>query len=369
MLCIYKKSHLTAIILSTIFIINIIFAYIPYINDFKPIIIPESYFNIQKILNNKSIDASVMLVPVSSWVNSYSWTNNSNRGAISEPLKYFSDKSLNFNQVSYLKDNNETANEQIVNYLLTGYPTESAELISSRNIKFIITKNDILPKQNLSINNQVSNELQLTPMYVDNNTISLYEINSKLVYTPIIYLADNNRKTSIVYKKINPTKYRILINNITNTSNLVFSDSFSNRWKIYLNNNQNINIDGSKYISENYKGTIQNDNLNDGLPWETWQSKPVVNEDNHSMVNGFANKWSIDIKKICSNNNACIMNKDGSYNISIILEYDTQKYYFIGLLVSGISLAISLLYVIYYSLRKLMAKYHSVHRDNSIKVK
>ena len=61
------------------------------------------------------------------------------------------------------------------------------------------------------------------------------------------------------------------------------------------------------------------------------------------MFNNFANVWWIDLEEVCSpltgsGRNFCHKNPDGSYNFSIIIEFEPQKYFYLGLGISGITL-------------------------------
>lgn len=111
------------------------------------------------------------------------------------------------------------------------------------------------------------------------------------------------------------------------------------------------NID---FISKNFQGTIQNDNLPDGNIWETWFQKPIENNDNHLIANGYANSWVIDTEKICvvdsrspirvedrlrgNDNNSCVKNPDGTYDFEIIVEFWPQRLFYLGLFISGMTL-------------------------------
>ena len=75
------------------------------------------------------------------------------------------------------------------------------------------------------------------------------------------------------------------------------------------------------------------------------------------MVNGYANSWIIDTNKICNNRLGsrlrgndqlrCIKNVDGGYDFELIIEFWPQRLYYLGLLISGITLIACLLYVTY----------------------
>jgi hypothetical protein len=105
------------------------------------------------------------------------------------------------------------------------------------------------------------------------------------------------------------------------------------------------------FISKNYQGTIQNDNLPNGNFRETWFKKPLSKE-NHLMANGYANSWIIDTNKVCeaqseklpSDNSFCTKNSDGSYDFEIVVEFWPQRLYYLGLIISGTTLVLCLGY-------------------------
>jgi hypothetical protein len=133
------------------------------------------------------------------------------------------------------------------------------------------------------------------------------------------------------------------------------------------------NID---FISKNFQGTIQNDNLPKGKIWETWmpgsfkvesslglkdkilkqvQNDKVVElpEENHLMVNGYANSWLVDVEQICkiksekAGGDYCIKNDDGTYDMELTVEFWPQRLFYVGVGVSGLTLLACLGYLGY----------------------
>ncbi|MFA6433294.1 MAG: hypothetical protein WCW52_01225 [Elusimicrobiales bacterium] len=204
---------------------------------------------------------------------------------------------------------------------------------------------------------------------------------------------------TVEYRKIVPTKYRVRIHGAQAELPLVFAESFHAGWKAYprrmsasptsvealkeyriLDGNSGEQADTqelSEYLGEglvtslgdlknksfshrvwqngadklgyieNYKigyiskkigGTIQNDNLPSGTVWETWRG-PALSEQNHFKANGYANAWIIKAAEICSTNEKiCRQNSDGTYDLELIVEFEPQKYFYIGLAISLLTL-------------------------------
>ena len=102
------------------------------------------------------------------------------------------------------------------------------------------------------------------------------------------------------------------------------------------------------FISKNFNGTVQNNNLPNGSINETWGKNPIIQNQDHIQVNGYANSWSVNPELICNENPACVLNADGSYDFELILEFRGQNVYYIGLLITGISILIGLIYSIFW---------------------
>jgi len=139
-------------------------------------------------------------------------------------------------------------------------------------------------------------------------------------------IGDYKIKTPIIeYKKINPTKYQVQARGAIGIFPLIFAESFHDGWKAYL--------------------AKSNDNLSKGYIWDTWFRKPIDDNNNHLMVNGYANSWDIDPSEICLNNVKCVRNSDGSYDFDVIIEYWPQRLFYAGLFVSGAALFSCLCYL------------------------
>jgi len=100
------------------------------------------------------------------------------------------------------------------------------------------------------------------------------------------------------------------------------------------------------FISKNFQDTIQNDNLERGKFYETWLEKPIDNNENHSVVNGYANSWTINPNEICVDNSKCVKNADGTYDLELIVEFWPQRLFYIGAFVSSITLFGCLVYLV-----------------------
>lgn len=210
------------------------------------------------------------------------------------------------------------------------------------------------------------------------------------------------------FKRINSSKYRIIMHRALGEIPLIFSESFHDGWKIYLagmpkpilttaNLGDYKILDGNKedqasneelvdyiskgwvtnlgdgkdkviehkkwednkekldyvenykidFISKNFKGTIQNDNLSTGSFYETWNKKTLGEKDGHLIANGYANSWLLNINLICSKGNFCRRNVDGTYDLEVVVEFAPQRLFYVGFFILGATILTCLGYVVY----------------------
>ncbi len=204
-----------------------------------------------------------------------------------------------------------------------------------------------------------------------------------------------NDNPILEFAKIDPTKYRIRVRQAKKNFLLVFSETFNKGWKAYLaktpseadqplaenfklneykilsGNEEDqatkeevlnyidkgwISVLGDKkidFISKNFSDTIQNDNLPKGNIFETWKFLDFVRNDkvmqipdeNHQQVNVFANSWWIETDKICQATVSCRKNPDGSYDFEMVVEFWSQRVFYVGVIISIISLLSAILYL------------------------
>lgn len=190
-------------------------------------------------------------------------------------------------------------------------------------------------------------------IYVDDKKIN--SINAEDVVLSAENLVEPIATPQLEYRQINPTKYIINVYGANGSFPLIFAESFHPEWKIYINQSINDN-QGPEFISENNQGTIQNENLDSGNFYDIFFRKPVFNN-KHFTINNFANSWWIDIDEIKDSRiqglKNYVENADGSIDFSIIIEFEPQKYFYGGLLISGMTFLGCVGYLIYdYSKRR-----------------
>lgn len=144
-------------------------------------------------------------------------------------------------------------------------------------------------------------------------TSTIESITLERLLLPNIYLTRENnnqenpihQQATVVFTKVNPTKYKVAINNMKNASFLVFSETFDRGWKVYGKDNV--------YLPETQ----------------------------HFLVNGYANAWLISPQNASNNDST-----------QITAEYIPQRFFYKGSIISIISLFVCSVYGTYRFFRK-----------------
>ena len=185
-----------------------------------------------------------------------------------------------------------------------------------------------IPNHLVVSNVRLEETIDSVPKYSDNK-IALFDYSDgNKLYTLFKFNRNNELEISnvatsatVLYIKSDQTKYEIYLRNVKGTIPLVFSQTFNQGWKLYINNS-NDSIFGFLY--------------------------PSINESDHMLVNGYANSWILPINDLCNHNGNCQKNNDGSYNLVLSLEFMPQRFFYIGEIVSGITFAGCVILAIYY---------------------
>ena len=184
----------------------------------------------------------------------------------------------------------------------------------------------------------------------DNDYFTLYKLADKNLY-PVIYSENAN----IDFYRINPTKYKISIQNIKSDTYIRFNQSFNKLWNLYSSQDQkecdqlkNYNINSFKTTECKFdRKFFEGEEL-------SYLWKQPVFEDSHQLVYDYANQWTIDPEYIKANFDKSYYkeNPDGSIDIELTLYFKPQSYFYLGIIISGTTLILCLGYLGYAFYRK-----------------
>ncbi len=135
-----------------------------------------------------------------------------------------------------------------------------------------------------------------------------------------------NQPKNIRFTSNSPTKKLVTITGATTPFYLNMSEAYDTHWQLEINNSKVHGIDS----------------------WLPTAKPDVVSASDHYDLDDFANGWYVDINQLCKKENLCTKNPDGSYNLSLIVEFTPQRYFYVGLIISGATLVGCLSYLCYY---------------------
>jgi hypothetical protein len=217
----------------------------------------------------------------------------------------------NTKKIRYLLNDNSFENESQKHvslytipdsYLLPHIYTISSQIIVSNFsdiISTIFSTNFTPSKQNILISSQNQNK-------------TIIEI--KTLTNPHIF-----------FQRINPTKYKIKIENATEPFYLTFSESFHPSWKAYIDADAMQCDPITTYKNVNVTECRQESKFFEVADLTRLFSKPI-SEEKHFLVNGYANAWYIDTQKLGTGE-----------NFTVTLYFKPQSYFYIGLIISGLT--------------------------------
>lgn len=200
-----------------------------------------------------------------------------------------------------------------------------------------------------------------------NNSI-LFD-NFKLIKTPNIegrYFLVSGDNTALVNPKqvtlsnVSASKTTTYIHNQSQPSILNFGQAFDPNWKIFLepvtskapcisesNNRSEYSFDETEYIECDKVGPVGFGDIN------YTANKFVLPASYHYMVNGYANGWLLDPEYIKDSYPRQLweMNDDGSINVKLTIYYQPQSYFYIGAIISSITLLSTIFYIAWRNIR------------------
>lgn len=131
----------------------------------------------------------------------------------------------------------------------------------------------------------------------------------------------------IGFDLLNPTKKLVHVKGATTPFYLAMSESYHPQWQAQLNN-------------EKINGFFKR--------WIPWVKPDRISDDKHFELDGFLNGWFVEPEVLCADGNtACTKNPDGSYDMEMTVEFFPQRWFYLGLLISGTTLVGCVAYLAY----------------------
>lgn len=155
---------------------------------------------------------------------------------------------------------------------------------------------------------------------------------------------------NVTFKRINKTQYVVRINNIKNKEAIAFNDAYHSGWLFFLNKNQG--GDFCKIREKSSDGSVTE--CVDNFKYATGDElsylfkKPMFNS-THKIHGDFSNEWIIDPEVIKDKYSPefYTTNPDGSINIEMTFYFLPQSYFYLGLIITGITFIGSIAYYLY----------------------
>jgi len=175
-----------------------------------------------------------------------------------------------------------------------------------------------------------------------NHTYKKYKNPTFEVKWTILEPAESSLKENIVqpqitFKKINPTKYLVKVEGAKNPFWLVFSESFHKQWKLYKSQVTSYRSQGFKEIVAEYPKLKVKEvkHLMKLTPQDIKYLFLEPLKTSHLLVNGYANGWYIEPKKLGLGE-----------NFILVIYFWPQSLFYLGLAISGITFLFCIIYLL-----------------------
>jgi hypothetical protein len=226
------------------------------------------------------------------------------------PLRILADRGDYAGRYSFMLPNDVYYGDKIFDLLKTGKYEELAKALQKLNVRYLIVDKQQIPLsmysylydedlKYLHLQGRQYRDFILGEKIKDfGNSYSLYEINKTYMNDKLFITDDYNgfpdKYDDLKYKKNASYSYNISIENLKSPKKLIFLDSYTKSWSLYL------------------RGT---------------DSATVYKKSENVLVQDWANGWEVDPAEIKEkyNNSFYQLNADGSININLNLYFEPQR--------------------------------------------
>jgi len=314
--------------------------------------IPDNYLKIKNILDNEKLDLSVIDLPPSfHWqyypefdyygINFFSYFYN---------IRYVASCNFDNGGLANIKSFDKYNKQGVIN------TQKFLGLIQKFNGKYILVHKDldkyITPSS--KIINKTINKLEkdkVLKRLEDNENFTLFELDEKYL-SPLI---SSDNETKIYFKKISPVKYKVLISNLSEKTNIEFYQIFESSWKIFANAEPHYDLYSKNWFYEmaNAVECKSDFKMIESEDFTYLFQKPLFDE-SHSMIKDYANNWKVDPGYIKENlpEDSYKLNKDGSIDIELTIYYKNQIIFYVGLISVGLYFAILIFYIVFKKVKR-----------------
>jgi|GEM_PF-4726747 len=285
--------------------------------------IPGDYYDVAEILREDNSSLSISLpMPQTTWMSS-NWNGGRDGYFGSDILRLLSDTPI----ISTLSGNQalDDLDSSIEKELISGNP--NAYLLNNRNIKYLVVRKDAnykwiksYTKRQDSIQHIIDriDNLEFLEKFYESKNFILYRVAN----TDLNTLIDSNGSVED-FRFINPAKYEIDLRFKNEEDSIVFRRTFNENWNLYHD----------KQKKDSFFSKIKNSDLQYLFAVEA----AGFYHDKSSPI--FLNKWIFEKNDVINNNNL----KQDSLDMSLVLIFKPQLYFYLGLAISSLSLILAVL--------------------------
>ncbi len=167
-----------------------------------------------------------------------------------------------------------------------------------------------------------------------NVKIATTDLDVALVSSDI--LQNNSPAPPIVFRQIQPGQLLINVENASSSFFLNFLESYQAGWKLYgVPTKMLTNAEPAR----DYAGSVELKQASNPFPDSndlTALGATSVLDDSHFLLNGFANSWYVNLTEL-SNRHIITQKNDGTYDFSLLLYFEPQANFVLGLAISVIA--------------------------------
>lgn len=334
----------------------LIFYYAKPVLKYWDTTLPPEYFQITKKLDTIKNQSKILILPISVRATGGLYYDDGYAGP--SRLTMLSSKDFIYKDTALL-GSDEYMN--IFNSLPDEITTTAKTVDQNANVlgyEYIVLEKDskyyfkVDPNAFIRIGEKVEGELntKVWNKVYENAKFALYKIKDGLFDGKI-----KMSSAEVSFQQINSAKYKLYVHGLHNSSELSFLEAFNPGWKLYLEPNptkewcQPI----EHYTSSDATECSQEKGFFPGTDIAYLWGKTVF-EGSHSIAYNYANSWLINADGIKKNfgQDYYHENPDGTIDIEITIYFMPQSYFYIGLLISSLTIMGCVSYLIFRLVRR-----------------